>query len=54
MGSPLTIVIDADGNQEQKFDAILEKKKEGRRVLCLVRFDGDSDSEAIWKPKSEL
>ena len=51
---PLSVVIDADGNVEQKVFAILAKKRERRKIHYLVQFDGESPSEAIWLPKSEL
>lgn len=43
---PLSIVIDADGNVEQEAE-ILDKKRENRRALYLVRFEGDPVTEAI-------
>lgn len=51
---PLSVVIGADGNVEQEVVAVLDKKRENRRVFYLVQFEGDPKEEAIWTHKSEL
>ena len=51
---PVSVVIDTDGNVEQILSAILDKKRENRRVFYVVQFEGDMEADAIWMPKSEL
>ena len=51
---PLSVVIDSDGNVEQEVKAILDKKREKRRIYYLVQFMDDPESEAVWLPKSDL
>ena len=51
---PLSVVIDADGTTEQEVIAILSKKRENRKAMYLVQFEGDPDCEAVWMPKSAL
>lgn len=48
------MVIDADGNVEQEFKAILDKKKSRRKIYYLVQFENDAPEDAIWMAKSEL
>lgn len=35
-------------------DKILNKKKVGKKILYLVKWDGYSDKEATWEPVSNL
>jgi Chromo (CHRromatin Organisation MOdifier) domain len=35
-------------------ERILEKKKEGRRSLYLIKWDGFDEKEATWEPLSNL
>lgn len=50
----IDIVIDADGTSEQEVAEILDKKRIGRKLHYLVRFEGDPESEALWLQKSDL
>lgn len=51
---PLSIVVDADGTTEQEVLAILDKKREKRKLYYLVQFEGDPISDAVWLPRTEL
>ena len=51
---PLNVVIDADGTEEQEVSEIIGKKREKRKMYYLVRFEGDSEEEAIWLPEADL
>ncbi len=50
----MNVVIDAKGTTEQVVTAILDKKKENRKVYYLVQFDRQAEADAIWMHKSEL
>lgn len=50
----IPVVIDTEGNVEQEFIAILDKKKENRSVFYLVQFEGDSVEDAVWMKATHL
>ena len=50
----LSVVIDADGTVEQEVHAILDKKRDNRRIYYLVQFIDYHVSEAVWMTKAEL
>lgn len=35
-------------------EKILDKKREGRRLLYLVKWEGFEDKDATWEPVSNL
>ena len=50
----LSVVIDADGTVKQEVYAILDKKREQRRIYYLVQFMDEPVSEAVWMTRAEL
>lgn len=50
----IDVMIDADDTIEQLVSDLLDKKRRNLQVQYLTRFFGDSLSEAIWVPQTEL
>ncbi len=50
----VSVVVDASGNTEQMVHAVLDEKRENRKVYYLVQLEGDTITEASWMQKSEL
>ena len=50
------IGIDDDDSDEGVFivEKILDRKKEGRRILYLVKWEGFEEKDATWEPVSNL
>ena len=43
-----------DEDYEYEVEAILNMKKEGRRILYLVKWKGYNESHNTWEPLSNL